>query len=581
MSDFRLSPNRPSSDTSHRTAGNTDEDQLASVEKRIRNLEQAFASLQKHVRTRISEAQQERNTLVPIHRLPSQLLLRTFTLALSGTPVGYYYDAMSKIGQVSKVFHTLIDNSPSMWSFISTLLPKRLNEKALRKSKNSPLTIEASYCRDPAARKLVDSVLNQAFRFRSLDLVVDPDLLKIPGLVQPSPPVLECLTLRERSTMTRQHATLHLFGGRIPRLRELALDGVMLEMDWKGLSNLVSLEITNQYAGAPSLSQLLEIVTSNPLLETLTLQKIHFPPTDTLPPKGRWELPRLTQLCVDLSTTATTTLLNRLAVPNCTQLRIHRSSSFRAIDSEEYFEGSLEQFSPLLRSTERTSKSDLEMQLGLNRTGVSFDLGGVDIQLWVADPYKVLEWIALTLNGDRITRKCTLQLHSDLDLSDERLHTWLDKFPCVTKLQLNGLRHTNEFLKYLSQPVTVRSTLRWPLPKLAQLSIESGDANPKIILNMVRARYGKTGQAPKPKKSKEKGKGIKMPNLPIPLTFFDMGSTKGFNQGVYDELSRIVGDAVFIWEDSDEPSEDEFNEAEYAVMGYSKPHYNDDYLSWW
>lgn len=439
---------------------------------------------------------------------------------------------MNRITRVSKVFYTLIDNSPPMWSILSSTHPKNLARMALSKSKPSPLTVEIIQYANTEILELLDAVSNQTHRIYSLNLVVGSDISKLKKISRPSAPLLERLTLQ--TTARRQRLDVELFAGGMPCLRQLELHGALLKMEWERFSRLVSLKLIDQDAGALPISKVLQIVASNPLLETLVLEKIPFASTEALQDKGQQKLPHLTKLrLVALPAAATTTFLTLLTVPNCKKLEIRRAPHHWTSTSTDYFEGSLKQFSSLLRSTNETREDNVPMEIDLGKNEVSFRFGDIQVDLLVANPYETLEWIASTLNGSRITRKCTLKLNHDLILKDHSLYTWLDKWPCITTLRLEARRPAKEI-------------------------INRHEDNCRGILKMVRTRYGEAGPPAQPNNRKGKDGRPKMPNLPPPLTLLHLRNVEPYDHGVYRELVRLVGREHLVWGEADnDDSEDD------------------------
>jgi hypothetical protein len=145
---------------------------------------------------------------------------------------------MSKITRVSKTFHTLIESSPSMWSFLSSFHSEKLRKTALAKSMNAPLNITGTNRNRPAFRKFLESLSAQGHRFLSVDLFVD-SVDGIDHLPQSPAPLLERLVLRSNAYKDPKifdisntvPKLLDVFGGVAPRLRDVLVEGVSLRMD--------------------------------------------------------------------------------------------------------------------------------------------------------------------------------------------------------------------------------------------------------------------------------------------------------------------------------------------------------------
>lgn len=502
-----------------------------------------------------------------------------------------HYKVMRKISRVSKTFHNLIDTTPSFWSLISAEHPSLLVQRALAKSMNAPLIVECPYLAAGASTNQFMTLLaNQTHRLFSLNMLVNSGECEQTFLTSPAP-LLEYLSLRSNA---RNHSkAIEIFAGNAPRLLDVVLNGVPLKMSGDTFSGLRSMELVDIDGHCPSIPQLIGIIAASPQMERLTLERINFPSgvSDPPPEHGQMELSRLKKLSLDLPTAALTTLLNHIRAPGCQQLRLQfgRSASpfFFGAAVDPYptvaFEGSLEQFTPLLDSLHKSLPLTQTLRVCIGSTHASVVMPDININAYITNPYRIIEWLVSSVDMTSTRRRCQLELTlANPILGDIALFNWLGKMPCVTSLHVNAFHNAPVIFRYLSQPTITGTTARWPLPNLEELYVEDNDILPTEVLEMVKARYGKTAATPGDKikkkgKGKAKGKvggGSKDQNLPKPLILLDLSGIKEYEEDVYDELVELVGTDQVIWDAMDD-------EEDYSEEHSEEYHdYYDDSDNW-
>lgn len=80
-----------------------------------------------------------------INRLPQEILLRILSSIASDRGLEangkVYYGRLNRLSKVCRSWSTLIDQSPTLWSFIHSDLDKSTLQKSLNKSNHAPLDI--------------------------------------------------------------------------------------------------------------------------------------------------------------------------------------------------------------------------------------------------------------------------------------------------------------------------------------------------------------------------------------------------------------------------------------------------------
>ena len=129
--------------------------------------------------------------------------------------------------------------------------------------------------------------------FRSLSCTLNKQnlLTLFGGLTQVSSN-LERLELRRRTADRRSPITLRIISGAMPSLKDLSLTSIDLTREIVNLRYLVNLILDHPY---PSLTAILDLIASNPRLETIALRVKCVGQTDPRP-KGAVMIPRLRTL---------------------------------------------------------------------------------------------------------------------------------------------------------------------------------------------------------------------------------------------------------------------------------------------
>ncbi|KAG9005929.1 hypothetical protein FRB94_001139 [Tulasnella sp. JGI-2019a] len=81
-----------------------------------------------------------RNDRLPISRLPAELLVNIFLLAIDGDPQSHYL-RLYKLAKVSSHWNSLINMSSSLWSIIDASHSRQLQATALARSGASSLSL--------------------------------------------------------------------------------------------------------------------------------------------------------------------------------------------------------------------------------------------------------------------------------------------------------------------------------------------------------------------------------------------------------------------------------------------------------
>ncbi|KIO30060.1 hypothetical protein M407DRAFT_20915 [Tulasnella calospora MUT 4182] len=253
---------------------------LGTVQKQ---LEQGVPLVQKQLEQRVALVSRKRNTFAPINALPPELLVTIFKIALDFTHRG----ASSKHETLLLVCHHwnhLVNNTPSLWMKIRKTagISNARIIHSLKKSKDSPLEITCNIVSSDMGRRtqggFLSAIFPHAHRWRKASLSLGGDGRAFGPMAKISTPLLESISLStDKAIRWAQDRPLNIFRGRPPpRLRELFLTGVPVPWSPKLFCNLNVLSISQMQHLAPSLDQLLAVLSACPCLESLAIRDVTF-----------------------------------------------------------------------------------------------------------------------------------------------------------------------------------------------------------------------------------------------------------------------------------------------------------------
>lgn len=218
-------------------------------------------------RTRIKEIINQRPA--PISRLPNEVLLRIFDLAIragrSGCDVHDVYDDRNDLMAVSRLWRILIQDSPKLWTYIRLIGTTKCSASFVRvhidRSGQCPLDIEIAgwfnpSWRPPDLNNLLDIVLPHAYRWRSLIFSGMPEecaLLALGRLDMASFPALTRVHVSHIPVTDAPYDHQFLRPENVPGLNSLQLHGAAVWKDLRPPSSLTRLTLSWTFVagGAP------------------------------------------------------------------------------------------------------------------------------------------------------------------------------------------------------------------------------------------------------------------------------------------------------------------------------------------
>ncbi|KIO32519.1 hypothetical protein M407DRAFT_18572 [Tulasnella calospora MUT 4182] len=240
----------------------------------ITAIEAAFAAFRTQSDLHVAHLKRHRNTLAPIHKLPTELL--SCILLLSIDRRSYNLSALQKLGRVCKAWHKIVGNTPDFWTRIDFNAPPHVLRLFLQKSKNIGLAIECSMSsNDSVLPSKVEDFIEMTHKYSSRWTS-----FKYKGnATQRIMRNIESVgkeKLRELSVHFLWHYRQSwLFN--LPKgapLERISLTSASL--DWTAactsqLRNLKSLELKDLHMNPPKLQRMIQIMEASPMLESLVL----------------------------------------------------------------------------------------------------------------------------------------------------------------------------------------------------------------------------------------------------------------------------------------------------------------------
>ncbi|KAG8914534.1 hypothetical protein FRC01_004021 [Tulasnella sp. 417] len=115
--------------------------------EQISALQLAQAVITRSLDRRIADTKRQWNALRPVNKLPAEVLSTVFHQVLAMVSIFDHYKALFNIAKVSARWQSIVNLTPSLWSYVSSTYPKAKVDLALDKSSPYPLSVA---CKDEA-----------------------------------------------------------------------------------------------------------------------------------------------------------------------------------------------------------------------------------------------------------------------------------------------------------------------------------------------------------------------------------------------------------------------------------------------
>ncbi|KAG8929257.1 hypothetical protein FRC02_005814 [Tulasnella sp. 418] len=262
------------------------------LEKEIHYLVLSLDAFNGDVRQRLASLRRHRNQLVPINRLPTEIL----SAILLGTLEETHHEDKMKctrfMASVSFRWRSIILETSQFWTYINNLSSTVQIEMALERSKQAPLRIYCFQDMTMARRRNEQSFLDMMARFVSRWEYFESDSeltshLMNDQLEGKSAPMLKRFALYGNGRVTPQNRILSLWNT-APQVQELLIHPFPCPLDPTVLSGLTHLSFAPFIMGSPFTQAQWDVVLENtPNLETLLIQgDVDFGGLHNLAPPG-------------------------------------------------------------------------------------------------------------------------------------------------------------------------------------------------------------------------------------------------------------------------------------------------------
>lgn len=517
-------------------ASSPTKDVLHVLDTRLQALALTRTAVDRLLKNHVSRIHHDRNSVSLIHKLPTELLVHIIQLSIVSSTHNFdksRYEKLQILSRVSSAWHAVIVDTPPLWSIIEDSDGAMVNSISLQRSAQHPLVVISKEAGPPASSSVFrPSFLAQAgrhiYRWASLKINASSSAsFDCEELTSPAP-ILERLTVVVSEGPASDKAP-DLFSGDAPRLLHVNLEGLGLRnWDTPILSRLKSLRLAGRSYPAPSLKQVLAILSNSPLLEKLELKSIlSITQAETAP--DATSSPILLQHLADLrlrelSAPILEALLTNIRAPVCSRTRLYCSYSYGDEPTSFTLGQALQTFLPENITPILLLSGDITLRLGVKTCTLSASsaTGVFELGLGKVTSTRPLQWIADTLKEVVKSKGIEIFLETGFDIADEEVTSILWTLCSLTKLNVAPhISNVNILLDTLSRP-------EWIFPKLRTLRIEADAFDEFAALRMVETRYGRRfSTAPDV-----------TPALPQP---FEMLVFRNIENNVWAQVKSIVG----------------------------------------
>lgn len=438
----------------------------------------------------------------PFHQLPTELFVGVVCLSLPQIEhiteledlekVLYVYTKtlFSRRG-IGRQWRSIIDGTPSLWPYLSSVLPLHINETIIVRSSNRPLAIECG----SGEQRLFDLksygspmhflhlVKHTQHRWSSYTGVYKSGIFDVPL------PLLSTLDLQLQSTLPDYHEmaplSINLLGGETTNVRRFRI--AYLRVEWRvGMfKDLASLSLLGIEGDGLTSTHLVDSLLNSPQLELFELHSVsaavHEPPQPSVINLNHLKTLRIAECTSQL----TDLILRAIQAAHCTHFAVEATLD----DSPSFSKFLNTTVQPFLRVWKAAHKA-----IGSSEISVS----GIALCCDCNDEGRLGEprfW--LNLDGpldpaDLSFIHRTFEHESGLSLSLEDLSDafWYNmaSLRCVT--QILSYSEYGELLARLAQPFPTGSSLP-SFPNLENLCFYfAEDLENRDILDAVESRYG-------------------------------------------------------------------------------------------
>lgn len=447
----------------------------------------------------------------PAHNLPVEILAHILNLLfpeagdLNGGRSKSDVAEIYRLRMVSKSWKGLIEDMPTLWTYVSTAYPTAVVRDCLRWSKNHFLRIKISQILISSAEALIDRLQilqSHSHRWKTLEYYSTtggPDVyIHAKNFLESPAPMLQSIYVN-LSAFTPS-VRVNLAGGGAEGLKHLTLKDGLLPRSSNLLHGLETLRILLE--GTVPAKDILNIFFKSPGLRCFELScegaEGQISPTALATRSLDTVAASLKEVIIHVTHPQITThILSRISMPSCESVEL--SGDFTTLGGDLHtLDEALAPFRPKIRETlslaGRTtllvsSEDEFEWSSPLEYEGFQFSFGFSGTTLG-----RLIEWIRKLSATLEAPPELVISLTTPHRQTLETLGEWDE----VTKLRIPWMEDPSTYevdevvsLADFLGDVQVDPTkgLSWNFPNLQELDVYSAEYDPLAIFGMLNKRY--------------------------------------------------------------------------------------------
>ncbi|KIO29861.1 hypothetical protein M407DRAFT_21113 [Tulasnella calospora MUT 4182] len=472
------------------------------ITEQIRALQLAQAVIKRCLDRRIANARHHQNALRPVNKLPAEVLSAIFHQFLANFPISNHFQFLFIVVEVSVYWKSVVDSTPSLWSFVSSNYTKVQVDRALQKSGRTLISVECRYMGRVLTADLKQGSRDFLQRMQSTDRQWDELALHLPTIghirafLEVQVPHLRKLDIKATNPSSKP---VDLFGGKRGVLEDVRLTNAYLEWNSETLSRLLRLQLDYREASnsGPSLTQILWLLQQSPRLRCFSWSgwiPHNTPITKAIPTTTLSHLTRLS--LSEVSEFGVFKILESIHAPSCSRFAIQCNS--RGGDTELFSQ--LQRFLPSLESSLRQAAT-ISVCLGPSSfhyhcvPKTSDCPSKLDFMFERTELSSLLEWFTEQLQESSLrTPPIDIRFDPLFDCTrDDNILPALFRLRNVVSLTVaDGVVGPCRLLQWLSKPTQSQgSTPLWPFPNLREIELGQNKSNLLIqdVVNFFSSRY--------------------------------------------------------------------------------------------
>ncbi|KAG8913064.1 hypothetical protein FRC00_003138 [Tulasnella sp. 408] len=468
--------------------------------EQIRALQLAQVVIKRGLDRRIADARRRQNALRPVNQLPAEVLSTIFHQLLSNVPVFDHFKFLFIVAGVSTRWKSVIDSTPSLWSFVSSNNPTVHVDRALQKSGRTAISVACRYPGDfltatskQGSRDFLQRMQSTGRQWDGLALHL-PTISHLREFLETPLPHLRKLDINVAYPSSNP---VDLFGGERGFLENVRIRRAYLEWDSEAFSRLHELQLDYREAIgiSPSLTQILRLLHQSPGLRCFSWSGLIDDDMADTRVTRTTTLSRLTRLSLkDVSEFSAFKILESIRAPSCGHFTVH----CEALDGDTDLLSQLQYFLPSLKSSLQRAAT---ISICLGPSNFHYHCvpqtpdcsSKLDFKFERTDPSSVLEWFAEQLHEFGLMTspiKIPFDPRFDFTRNDNILPALFRLRNVVSLTVADRIVGPCRLLKWLSRPIRSQgNSASWPFPNLWEMELGQSNLLIQDVFTFFHTRY--------------------------------------------------------------------------------------------